>query len=278
MKNLPEDTWLMGELWSRIPGLTPGPLLLIENNLRKNQFPHPGLSFLTLNTTEQKVCKTPKVYSAGGIGGWGSYCWMCGRRGGSHLASSNVYRTCAREKAIQRARGQEDSGASPGSALSCSMVAAGCYLCLPCCSVPWPVNIHLFTRYSKLSRHRAESPPLSSYKLASMKVTFAQEETQPPASRTSQDRVWVSSKEKGNRRQITLLITGAPGHCLLVNPGSPSKALHPSTPQTGDLKHQSLLLPSGTGFNECVFVGLICLLSLPRAARSQKLRFWQFLG
>lgn len=81
MKNLPEDTWLMDELWSRIPGLTPGPLLLIENNPGKNQFPRPGLSFLTLNTTEQKVCKTPKVYSAGGIGGWGSYCWICGRRG-----------------------------------------------------------------------------------------------------------------------------------------------------------------------------------------------------
>lgn len=59
----------MDELWSRIHCLTPGPLLLIENNPGKNQFPRPGLCFLSLNTTEQEVYETPKAYSVRGPGG-----------------------------------------------------------------------------------------------------------------------------------------------------------------------------------------------------------------
>lgn len=50
----------MDELWSRIHGLTPEPLLLIENNPGKNQFPRPGLSFLSLNTQSRKCIRHQK--------------------------------------------------------------------------------------------------------------------------------------------------------------------------------------------------------------------------
>lgn len=153
MKNLPEDTWLMSfgqgfTVWLR------GPCCLLKTTLER-------INFLTLVcpfchwlwqsrecVRHQKFIKLevleveePTVED-GGWGGWGVGRWC---RIWRPLVSTGRVQ---QERALQRACGQEDSGASPVTSISSSSIL-----------------------------NSQEPPPLSSYKLASMKVTFAQEET-----------------------------------------------------------------------------------------------------